>query len=264
MTKLNLIYFSATGNTKKVLQTVAKGITDKYTEYDITMEKDRVEGIIPQFTEEDLVMVGVPVYGGRIPSFLISYLNTIKGNNTKAVFTVNYGNREYEDALIELKDIFEANGFIGIAGAAFVGEHSYTDLVATNRPDENDLYIASDFGKKIAEKIQVIGRNHIDEKLMVKGRFPYVVKDNAPVPPTAPITNALCIKCGLCAETCPVGAINRDDFIESDPHKCMHCNRCIKNCPVNARKFEAEWVKNIINWLETTCSGVRKEPELFI
>lgn len=264
MNKVSLIYFSATGNTKKVLQTAAKAITDSYIEYDITMEKDRVEGKLPKFAEDDLVMVGVPVYAGRVPKFLINYLNTIKGNKTKLVVTVNYGNRDYEDALIELKDIFESNGFIGISGAAFLGEHSYTDLVATNRPDDKDLQIASEFGKKTAEKLKNMENGTTYNKLVVKGNVPYVEKVNKLVPPpTAPVTGPLCIKCGLCADTCIVGAINPEDFTDTDPNKCMYCCRCIKICPVNARKFEAEWVKNIITKLSNTCTAVRKEPELF-
>lgn len=267
MKNVSLIYFSATGNTKKVLQTAAKAITDSYTEYDITREKDRVEGTIPEFTEADLVMVGVPVYGGRVPKFLVKYLNTIKGKNTKLVVTVNYGNRDYEDALIELKDIFEANGFIGISGAAFLGEHSYTELVATNRPDKHDLEIATEFGKKTLEKLNSMEQQGINKdtykKLIVKGNVPYITKNKTPVPPTAPVTNVLCINCGLCAETCIVDAINPNDFTDTDPDKCMQCCRCIKQCPVNARKFETEWVINIINKLNTNCTKVRKEPELF-
>lgn len=267
MKNVSLIYFSATGNTKKVLQTVANSMTKSYKEYDITKEKDRCQGIIPNFAGNDLVLVGVPVYSGRVPKFLINYLKTIKGNNTKLVVTVNYGNRGYEDALIELKDIFESNGFMAVSAASFVGEHSYTPLVATNRPDENDLKIAHDFGEKTLKKLEsmeVQGKDRIVyEKLPVKGNVPYVEKAKKSVPPTAPVTNSSCINCGLCAEICIAEAINPEDCTKADPNKCMHCCRCIKACPVNAKEFEAEWVKNIINKLVNNCTKVRKEPELF-
>src|SRR6056297_3543569 len=113
-------------------------------EYDITLEKNRKNSI--KFNEGDLVIFGVPVYSGRVPDLLLEYFNKIKGNNTKAVFVVVYGNRDYDDALLELKDIFENNGFENIASAAFIGEHSYTKKVAKNRPDEKDIKTALNFG----------------------------------------------------------------------------------------------------------------------
>src|SRR5690606_23151552 len=106
------------------------------------------------FSEDDLVIIGVPVYAGRVPEFLSKYfLSKIRRNNTYAVFIVVYGNRAYDDALLELKNIFESNGFIGIAGGAFIGEHSYTEKLATGRPDGNDLNTAYKFGVDVREKI---------------------------------------------------------------------------------------------------------------
>ena len=131
--KLNLLYFSATNTTENVVKTIAKGICDSITEHNITLPENRTREI--EFTESDIVIVGVPVYAGRVPHFLVEYFDKIKGNNTYAVLTVVYGNREYDDALLELKNIFEKNGFLGIAGAAFIGEHSYTEILASGRPD---------------------------------------------------------------------------------------------------------------------------------
>jgi len=60
---------------------------------------------------EDAVVFGVPVYAGRVPNVLLKYLDKVQGNGALAVPIVLFGNRNYDDALIELRNILEKNGF---------------------------------------------------------------------------------------------------------------------------------------------------------
>lgn len=44
-----------------------------------------------------------------------------------------------------------------------------------------------------------------------------------------------CIKCGACADTCPVGAISESEtqyIISAD--QCIDCGACEDGCPVGA------------------------------
>lgn len=44
-----------------------------------------------------------------------------------------------------------------------------------------------------------------------------------------------CIKCGACAENCPVDAITEgDDKFVIDPDTCIECGACADACPVGA------------------------------
>ena len=142
---INALYFSPTSTTAKIVKTIANGICESYKEYNLTLPDKREEYQGLTFGSDDIVVIGVPVYKGRIPECLVDYFSKFTGNNTKAIFTVVYGNREYDDALLELKNIFEERGFIGIAVGAFIGEHSNTSLVAGGRPDMDDLNIAMHF-----------------------------------------------------------------------------------------------------------------------
>lgn len=85
------------------------------------------------FGPDDLVLFGVPVYGGRIPSPAVQTLRRMQGSRTPAVLVAAYGNREYDDALLELADIAAANGFIPFAAAALIAEHSIMHSVAAGR-----------------------------------------------------------------------------------------------------------------------------------
>ena len=100
---INLVYFSPTGTTKKVLQAIAQGIGNKNVKLtDITKPGNREKVLQP--SENELLIVGVPVYMGRVPALIGDWLNQIKANKTPVVCVAVYGNREFEDALLELKN----------------------------------------------------------------------------------------------------------------------------------------------------------------
>ena len=123
--KIRAVYFSPTETTRKITTATAKGLSKtlktRFEEYDFTLPEARTRTL--QFSDSDLVVFGTPVYAGRVPNILLPYLNTIQGNGALAVPIVLFGNRDYDDALIELRDILENNGLHTIAAGAFVGEH---------------------------------------------------------------------------------------------------------------------------------------------
>ena len=260
MKKLNLLYFSPTDGTKKIVKEIANGIGYEYKEFDITLPQNRTENLF--FDENDLVIIGVPTYAGRFPKLLKGYLDKISCNNAMAVFVATYGNRDYEDCLLEMKDLFESKGFIGVAAGVFVAEHSSTSKLATNRPNNDDLNIARDFGVQIKNKLNNL--NDVSElKLEVPGNFPYVEK-NIPQVPMAPETNDTCVNCKVCAKHCPTAAIDFDDCKTIDATKCIRCCSCVKRCPFNSKKFTHPGFNNMKNMLETNFVDVVRMPEIFV
>ena len=204
----------------------------------------------------------MPTYAGRFPKLLKSYLDKISCNKAMAVFAVTYGNRDYEDSLLETKYLFESKGFVGLAGAVFVAEHSSTSKLATNRPNSDDLKIAYDFGVKIKDRLENL--NDVSElKLEVPGNFPYVEK-NLPQVPMAPETDDTCVNCKICAKHCPTSAIDLEDCKKIDPTKCIRCCSCVKRCPFNSKKFTHPGFTNMKNMLETNFADVVRMPEIFV
>jgi ferredoxin/NAD(P)H-dependent FMN reductase len=264
---VNLAYFSPTHTTKRILQDIAGGLgIPTGAELDLTPPHAAAREVLA--TEGDLFILGAPVYAGRIPPVALSRLGCLKGKNTPAVVIAVYGNREYEDALLELKDFAEASGFQPIAGAAFIGEHSYATKqapIAWNRPDAADLNLAAAFGRMIQHQIHMIEEPLSYSPLQVPGRRPYVERKQ-PVPrvAAAPVTDdTLCTRCGTCAKACPVAAIVVDDAVINNEEACIRCSACIKQCPQSARSWRAESVLQTIERLRANYLK-RREPELFL
>ena len=150
------MYFSPTGGTEKAVKTTAQALAAKLglplESYDFTLPQGREKDAV--FGEGDLVVCGTPVIAGRVPNVLLPYLTEqVKGNGAYAVPVVSFGNRNYDDALIELRNILEQDGFKTVAGGAFVSEHSFSKTLAAGRPDAKDLASMQEFGAKIAEKL---------------------------------------------------------------------------------------------------------------
>ncbi|MGQ7870767.1 EFR1 family ferrodoxin [Sunxiuqinia sp. sy24] len=260
ITQIHTLFFSPTETTAKVAGQITSGLDIPALTYNLTAQKDRNQHRKLSFNSDDLLLLAVPVYAGRIPEFLEELFSTFEGHNTPVIFTVVYGNRDYDDALLELKDLFEKRGFTGIAAGAFIGEHSYTAKVATNRPDAEDLSAAFQFGQEIKATLSRLDSLK-DHQLIVKGNFPY--KERKPMPLMTPETNEKCTDCGICAETCPMDAIEKTDNRTVHAKKCIRCNSCVKKCPENAKSFSHKIFIEFSERLIQNCSSVRKKPELF-
>jgi ferredoxin len=260
-TKVELIYYSPTGTSKKVLEEVAKGLGIKGVEH-IDLTKSEAATKSHSIPAGELAVIAVPVYGGRVPLIATQRLKTIKGNGTPAVIVTLYGNRAFEDALIELKDIATDQGFKAVAGAVFIGEHSFSTNatpIAVGRPDKGDLDKAKAFGEKVKAKIDGMEK---PIEIKVPGNKPY--KERNPVVPRSPETTMeTCTLCGACAEVCPTKAVTVTDKVETVKEKCTACSSCIKACPTGARVWTNEGIKKAAVWLTTEYSK-RREPELFL
>lgn len=272
ITKVWAVYFSPTGNAKKVITTMAKKAAEclgvPMETFDFTLPENR-EGII-SFENDDLVFFSTPVYAGRIPNKMLPYVQSaFEGNGALAVPVSVFGNRNFDNGLIELRNELELHGFHTIAAAGIPTEHVFSSKLATGRPDADDLAKIAEFGEKVAKKVSEM--TEIPAKIEVRGDDPVTAyytplgTDGKPAvflkakPKTDP---EKCTKCGICATVCPMGSIPKD-APDTCTGICIKCHACIKACPAGAKYFDDEAFLSHVEMLKQNYQR-RAEAEWFI
>ncbi len=243
--------FSPTGTTAKVAAAVAEGTSLPVRTVDLCRQPEE-----ETLDDGELLLAAVPVYGGRVPAVAKERLKNLHGRGP-AIAVAVYGNRAYEDALLELKDTLTENGFTVVAAGAFIAEHNMVRSIAAGRPDESDLQKAGELGEKARKKLDDCKELKAVE---VPGDPGY--RDKKPGGGMAPHAGSKCVRCGACADACPVNAIPKD-APEKTEKNCIGCMRCVSICPQKARDLPAPVKMAVAGMLKAKC-GRPLQPELFL
>ena len=209
-----------------------------------------------EFASDDIVIVGMPIFAGRIPKTAALRLSKLSGNNTKAIAVVNYGNAHVTDALLELVDLLKENNFDVVAAASTISHHSIFNGVAVGRPDEDDIAKIDEFAQKAMEKIE----NGASLESEIPGNRPYVDYKTLPFIVSCDVDK--CVFCLECVSVCPEKAIPDDDPAAVDLDLCSRCTSCINICPEDARGFSGEAFEKKKPMFERV-NADRKEPEFY-
>ena len=249
------IIFSPTGGTQKVADIITSEWGIPVKKIDLSNAKNDFSAA--SLNKEDVAVIAVPSFGGRVPALAAQRLGKIHGNQALCVLVCVYGNRAYEDTLIELNDIAVQSGFKVIAGIAAVAEHSIIHQYATGRPDGQDKTELQGFAKKILAKIN--GNPSDLAAPQIPGNRPYKKAGGAGLVPKA---DHNCTSCGRCAESCPAQAISKKTPKETDSKKCISCMRCVSICPQSARNVNSAMVAVAAMAIKKACAD-RKNNVLF-
>lgn len=265
---LRTIYFSATGTSKKIAVAISQSIATEFVVEDITFQSLQNA----TYATDDLLCIAVPVYGGGVAPAALKRLEAISGNNTPVVVVVVYGNRNFERAATQMSDFLAERGFITIAVAAFVGEHSYSteqNPIAVGRPTMEDINDAKHFGQSVKQKLSE-GLNSVDVAMLqcpdsgeanvkafvefVKGYQAEQAKNPVKL---LPITDEnRCVMCGVCVDVCPMDAIDREDVSVVDASKCIKCCACVKECPKEAKILNSPFAPMLSKYFSQPKSNV--------
>ena len=243
------IIFSPTGGTEKVAHIIGRRWSENTVKIDLSNAKTDFSKCV--IDKEDHALIAMPSFGGRAPAVALQRLKKIAGNGAKCTLVCVYGNRAYEDTLVEMEDAAKESGFRVVAAVAAVAEHSIMPQYATGRPDASDKKQLEQFAEQIAGKTKSV--------VSIPGNRPYKKAGGAGL---VPKPTKDCVKCGMCAERCPVQAIDPASFT-ADAKKCISCMRCVKQCPEKARSVNGAMVSIAALVIKKACS-VRKENELYM
>lgn len=252
--KLYEITFSPTGGTRKAADLLTGALDGEPIAVDLTDSGADFSAVV--LAPEDVAVIAVPSYGGRVPGTAVERLVTMNSGGARAVLLCVYGNRAYEDTLAELQDAAKQTGFRVIAAAAAIAEHSIAHRYAAGRPDAEDAKQLQEFAGKIQKKLSA-GDNGEPE---IPGNRPYKKAGGSGM---VPKPTKECTNCGLCAAKCPVQAIDPSDPKRTDKDRCISCMRCVSICPQSARKVSSVMLAAVDVALKKVCSE-RKAGELYI
>ena len=227
--KIYEICFSPTGGTRKAADILAGELSTEIQNIDLTDSTADFNNI--SLTQNDISVIAVPSYGGRVPEPAAKRISAIHGNGSRAILMCVYGNRAYEDTLAELQDV-------------------------AKQADAQDQACLAGFAKQIQAKLS--GGDTSEPEIL--GNRPYKKSGGGGM---VPKPTKGCTKCGLCAEKCPVQAIDRTNPGNVNGSACISCMRCVSICPGSARKINGIMLAAVGTMLKKACS-VRKDCELYI
>lgn len=232
-----LIYFSATGNTKHVVNEIA------YSGEKI-IEVDKQKDIKKVFIKNnDRLGILAPSHAGGLPANLKSFLEDLKINFDKHPYTFYLGtcggSTGYSSR--QVRDIFIKKGFELDASFDIRMPDAFVLLTDVNNKEKiAQINEASDYEISLIKKRIDNGvyGNFLDSKVAkfvgnvvqsAYGKFKTTKKFE--------VSDA-CISCRICANDCPVDAIK---IIDGKPvwveDTCLLCLRCYHACPTNAINY---------------------------
>ena len=266
--------FSPTGTSRKNMMAIVSGMTPAECEHiDFTYQ---TSDDVLMVNHEDVAIFSVPVYGGKVAPIALHRMDKVRGDMTPAILIATYGNRNFEQALAQLEEFVRARGFLPIAGAAMIGEHSYSNAqypIAIGRPDAKDLTSAKEFGERVKSKIirgekslidsVNIAQNmlHLETPESSLSSFRAFVQEYTIQQQTNPVkvypsgTPNTCTHCGTCVDLCPTQAISIGHEEVTDTSCCIRCCACVKGCPSGARTFVSPFARPLFENFQ-----MRREP----
>jgi len=247
--KTLIMYFSQTGNTRTIAESIRHGILDVTDHCDITTINDIEKTSLPTY---DLIGIGAPVFFYKEPFNVRDFIETLPEQDGRHWFIFcSHGNivGNFFPSMIQLLDNKRAtviachNSYANIT-VPFYPRPSYT----SGHPDSHDLEQARAFGKFVAQRspeiknqagslysltYPVSSEEWLEEGKILTKEF---LKENLP---KHNFNAETCIQCYECEENCPVQGID----IKIDPPRlqdpCIFCWRCINICPTLS--MTADW-----------------------
>lgn len=252
---ISLVYFSPVYHTRELARILGGCLADNLglatpVERDITVKGAGSSA----FGSKDLAIFAAPVYGGRIPAPALERMREFKGRNTPAIVLASYGNRAFDDALLELAEAIKECGFSLVAGAACIAGHTIVTDCAAGRPNDANRAAVGKFAENMAALLKARPLHEIEEP-QIPGNRPYRLYSPSSLPQ---YVDDKCTHCGTCVKNCPVAAIDPDDVAQVAADRCICCMRCVNICPADARHASEKFMAAVHEKIYPLCSAPKE------
>ncbi|MDR2350938.1 MAG: 4Fe-4S binding protein [Deltaproteobacteria bacterium] len=254
-----MVYFSPTGSVRAIARSISQGVAINPREFDLTLPSVRERKVTLE--DAEFVLLAFPVYGGRLPAIMRAYISQLPRGKRPVAAVVVYGNVGFGDALLELYDLCVSRDFDVVAAAAFIGEHAYSSVLGSKRPNEADKERARVFGVGIRQALFTDG--NIVRSILSKGSGATSKPPQLPSQITFMLRPRSCESCRNCVYSCPVSAFINNDPANIDYDKCIGCGACIKLCPHKARVYMDDDFLDDVAWMVANNQDP-KQPAIYL
>lgn len=242
-----IAYCSPGGSTRTAARMIGDFFTDKglpVHTFDIGSNEDPTPFLskLAAAGNDALLCVGSPVYKNMAVPPVTGFINALSDSGALALPFVTWGKACSGLALWQMGRALKNRGFFLAGAAKVLGVHSMmwreADPVGQGHPDDQDQDILHRGLSALLTAIQsgTVKELDLDALIYHPDEVTDPIKtmiDEPWVPIGKTVTTELCTQCGLCAEACPVSAIELDPYPVFLSH-CFGCFSCARECPENA------------------------------
>lgn len=250
--KIYTFYCSPAGTTRQAAELIHEFFQERGGATIAALGRGREKAALEEMAEFNgrvLVAVGSPVYSSHALPLVMDLINRLpRRDNVYSLPFVTWGGATSGLALEEMGQALGQQGYPVLAAAKLMALHSLmwesTDPVGLGRPDSGDLEQLSELCAWLAAEMPSPAPRLLDpERLAYQDpeaaagmRQLNLEKARAILPPRR-LEADLCSRCGICVESCPVGAMQLDPLPVYD-QSCILCFNCMRLCPEAAFKAD--------------------------
>ncbi|WP_161569248.1 EFR1 family ferrodoxin [Candidatus Oscillochloris fontis] len=254
---ITLIYFSQTGNTRRVAQAMAEVFRGAgHTTRLVSLKKASAQDVVAC----DLLGIGTPCFSSQAPTPIKTFLQNLPMLHKKRAFVFATSGGAPGRVLYDLAHLLQRKAVDVVGGVLVrgVSHHPAPCLYGRmpDRPNAEDLAHAQHFATAVMEHVAAnrpgpIAVNRPDVLTPGRGFYDLVaaISTDAFLRRTLPEPNvdpALCTQCQWCVYECPTHTISLQPY-PTLGDACIRCYRCLNGCPQHA--FRADWrVSNLAVW----------------
>jgi ferredoxin len=241
MAKIEVYYFTGTGNSLVIAKRLSEGLNAKLTPMTPLLKGSLIE------TDAQAIGLVFPIYGQKAPKFVTSFVEKLPNLDSKYVFAVATYGLMAQGALKKLDAALRLKG--GWLSAGVVVRMPLNGTTSENMTAEqvkkleqkaqiklealSSLVLARQEGKIETTNIGqlVFSKSFVKILPAFFSLMAYVIVHGSESNFNA---DEHCVGCGTCANVCPVDNIVLVDKKPSWGDNCVHCSACLNWCPQHA------------------------------
>lgn len=173
MRPITIISYSPDGKSEKIAEILAKQLSSEHCVIDLTDPALRHSNHF--FSKGDLLIFTAPACLGRLPVVEGGIFDHIYANDTPGIFLATFAGSSYGDVLLEMAQIAEDRGIVGIGALALPSQTNKNG----KRNELNKLKLFADSMKQIIPRIESDPAYFEHYSLTINGNFPYRTYETA-------------------------------------------------------------------------------------